>query len=270
MSIPLLEKNPGDLRVTWGGHATVLIELDGVRLVTDPVLRNRVVHLRRHVPEPGPDFIHEIDVVLISHLHFDHLDIPTLKRFDRNTKVIVPAGAGPIIRRAGFGNVIEMLAGEAAEIGNIKVLAVNAEHDGKRHPLGVEADALGYVISGSRRVYFAGDTDVHQGLPEVSEQVGGLEVALLPIWGWGHKLGPGHMDPRGAAQAAAMLQPELTVPIHWGTYFPIGMKGIRGRLLEKPVVAFDQQMSELAPELETKVLRPGESLSRFPGQPANP
>ncbi len=267
MGVPLLDKDPNGLHVTWGGHATVLIELDGVRIVTDPVLRNRVVHLRRHAPDPGPDFVHEVDAVLVSHLHFDHLDLPTLKRFDRNTKVIVPAGAGPMIRRAGFGNVVEMLAGEATDIRGVKVLAVNAEHDGRRHPLGAEVDALGFVIDGSRQVYFAGDTDVHPGLPEVSEQVGGIEVALLPIWGWGHKLGPGHMDPRGAAQAAAMLQPELTVPIHWGTYFPIGMKGIRGRLLEKPVLAFDQQMNELAPGLRARVLRPGESFSR-PARPA--
>lgn len=261
MSIPILEKHPGELRVTWGGHATVLVELDGVRIVTDPVLRNRVIHLRRHVPDPGPDFVHEVDAVLISHLHFDHLDLPTLKRYDRETKVVVPAGAGPMLRRAGFGNVTELLAGQETPVGEVTVRAVNAEHDGRRRPLGAKAEALGYVISGSRRVYFAGDTDVHPGLPEITEQAGGLEIALLPIWGWGHKLGPGHMDPRGAAQAAAMLEPEMTVPIHWGTYFPIGMKGIRGRLLEKPVLAFDQQMLELAPQLERTVLRPGEGLS---------
>lgn len=245
----------------------MLIELDGVRIVTDPVLRNRVVHLRRHAPDPGPDFVHEIDAVLISHLHFDHLDLPSLKRFDRSTTVIVPAGAGPMIRRAGFGNVVETVAGQEVQLKEVRVRAVNAEHDGRRHPFGVEADALGYVVTGTRQVYFAGDTDVHPGLPEVSEQVGGIEVALLPIWGWGHRLGPGHMDPRGAARAAAMLQPELTVPIHWGTYFPIGMKGIRGRLLEKPVVAFDQQMDEVAPGLERKVLRPGETISRAAASP---
>lgn len=262
MGIPLLEKDPGGLHVTWGGHATVLIELDGVRLLTDPVLRSRVIHLRRHAPDPGPGFLHEIDALLISHLHFDHLDLPTLKRFSRDTKVVVPAGAGPLLRRAGFGNVTEMLPGQETTVGRVAVRAVNAEHDGRRHPLGVEAETLGYVISGSRRIYFAGDTDVHPGLPEITEQTGGLEIALLPIWGWGHRLGPGHMDPRGAAQAAAMLRPELTVPIHWGTYFPIGMKPIRGRLLEKPVHAFDRQMSELAPGLESRILRPGESLSR--------
>jgi len=264
VGIPLLDKDPRGLRVTWGGHATVLIELDGVRIVTDPVLRRRVVHLLRHVPDPGPGFVREIDAILISHLHFDHLDLPTLKRYDRGTRVIVPAGGGALIRRAGFGDVVEMVAGDRVAVGDVEVLAVEAEHDGRRHPLGAEADALGFVVGGSRRVYFAGDTDVHPGLPEVTERVGGLDVALLPIWGWGHRLGPGHMDPRGAARAAALLRPDLTVPIHWGTYFPVGMKGIRGRLLEKPAVAFDRQMGELAPGLGSQVLRPGDSLSRPP------
>jgi len=270
VGIPLLDKDPRGLHVTWGGHATVLIELDGVRMVTDPVLRNRVVHLRRHAPDPGPDFVHQIDAILISHLHFDHLDLPTLKRYDRNTTVIVPAGGGPLIRRAGFGNVIELVAGEVATVGGVKVHAVDAEHDGRRHPFGAAAEALGFVIDGSRRIYFAGDTDVHPGLPEVSERVGGIDIALLPIWGWGHKLGPGHMDPRGAARAAAMLRPDLTVPIHWGTYFPIGMKGIRGGLLEKPAVAFGRQMDELAPGLRSEILRPGGSLTRPPGAAASP
>lgn len=259
MGVPLLNRNPGDLHVTWGGHATVLIELDGVRLVTDPVMRRRVVHLLRHVPAPGPAFTSDIDAVLISHLHFDHLDLPTLKRFDPATRIIVPAGAGPMIQRAGFEKVTELRVGETFEIGAVTIAAVTADHDGRRHPFGVEVEALGYEIIGSRRLYFAGDTDVH---PELAELAGELEIALLPIWGWGHKLGPGHMDPRGAAQAAAMLQPEITVPIHWGTYFPAGMRGVRGRLLEKPVAAFEDQMVEIAPGLEARVLRPGESLSR--------
>ena len=246
-------------RVTWAGHATVHFELDGVKLVTDPVLRNRVVHLRRHVPDHGRSITEGVDAVLISHLHFDHLDIPTLKRFDRDVRVIVPDGAGPLIRKAGFRDVVELREGEATEVGAVTVLAVPADHDGRRHPFGLEVEALGYVIEGSSRMFFAGDTDLH---PRLSELAGTLDVALLPIWGWGHKLGPGHMDPRGAAMAAATLRPEVTVPIHWGTYFPIGMKGIRGALLEKPVRAFEQQMAEHAPDLEIQILRPGETLSR--------
>jgi L-ascorbate metabolism protein UlaG (beta-lactamase superfamily) len=261
--VKVTQKAP-ELRVTWGGHATVLFEVDGVRLLTDPVFRNRVIHLHRHVPGPGPAFTENIDAVLISHLHFDHLDLPSLKRIGPDARIIVPEGAAGLIRKAGFRDVIELQEGEGTEVGPVTVLAVPADHDGRRHPFGPEVDALGYVVEGSRRLFFAGDTDLH---PRLSELADTLEVALLPIWGWGHKLGPGHMDPRDAAIAAATLRPRVTVPIHWGTYFPIGMKGIRGALLEKPVRAFEQQMSEHAPDLEIRVLRPGESLS-LPSGPA--
>lgn len=228
--------------------------------MTDPVLRSRVVHLLRHAPLPGREFTRDIDAVLISHLHFDHLDLPTLKqRFDRGVRVIVPEGAASMIRKAGFEDVVELTVGGRADVNGVEVRAVTAEHDGRRHPFGTEVDALGYEVVGSRRLYFAGDTDVH---PELADLAGDLDLALLPIWGWGHKLGPGHMDPRGAARAAAMIRPELSVPIHWGTYFPVGMKSIRGGLLSKPPVAFQDQLRELAPELEVRVLRPGESLTR--------
>lgn len=237
----------------------MLVELDGVRLVTDPVLRPRVVHLRRHAPDPGPGFIRDVDAVLISHLHFDHFDLPTLRRFAPATRMIVPAGAGPMVRAAGFRDVVELRVGQQAVVRGVTVTAVSAVHDGRRHPFAPPSDAVGYLLDGSRRLFFAGDTDVH---PALTELAGDLEVALLPIWGWGHRLGPGHMDPRGAAVAATMLRPRITVPIHWGTYFPIGMKPIRGRLLQKPGVAFNQQMAELAPELESMVLTPGEGLSR--------
>ncbi len=122
MGVPLLEKDANGLRVTWGGHATVLIEIDGVRLVTAPVLRSRVVHLRRHAPDPGPAFVEGIDAVLISHLHFDHLDLPTLRRYGRGTRIVVPAGAGALIRRAGFAKVTEMLAGETVDVGGVEIL----------------------------------------------------------------------------------------------------------------------------------------------------
>lgn len=235
-----------------------------MRLLTDPVLRKRVLHLARQVPPPGPDLLRDPDAILISHQHLDHLDLPSLKRFGRWTRVIAPAGAGPRLNRAGFVNVTELRTGERTAVGPVEVTAVYAEHDGRRYPFGTGIEALGYEIAGRQRIYFAGDTDLHPGL---AEMVARPDLALLPIWGWGHKLGAGHMDPRGAARAAALLKPGLTVPIHWGTYFPIGMKRIRGSLLETPARAFDRQMTELAPDLDRRVLRPGESLTRPGGSP---
>lgn len=245
------------LRVTWGGHSTVLLELDGMRLLTDPVLRRRVLHLTRQVSLPGPALLQNPDAILISHQHHDHLDLLSLKRYGRETRLIVPVGAGPLLARAGFRNVTELRAGERAAVGTIEVTAVHAEHDGRRYPFGPGADALGYEIAGRQRIYFAGDTDLHPGL---GDAVVRSDLALLPIWGWSHRLGEGHMDPRDAARAAALLRPGLTVPIHWGTYFPAGMKRFRGALLEKPAAAFRKQMDELAPELQYRVLSPGQSM----------
>lgn len=247
----------GPPRVTWGGHSTVLLELDGVRLLTDPMLRKRVLHLTRHVPLPALDLLRDPDAILISHQHHDHLDLLSLKRLGRGTRAIVPVGAGRLLTRAGFRNVTELRAGERTQVGTVEVTAVHAEHDGRRFPFGSDVGALGYEIAGRRRIYFAGDTDLHPGF---GESVARSDLALLPIWGWSHRLGEGHMDPRDAARAAALLRPGLTVPIHWGTYFPVGMRSVRGRLLEKPAVAFGEQMRELAPQLEYRILRPGESL----------
>ncbi|MCY7302963.1 MAG: MBL fold metallo-hydrolase [Thermoleophilia bacterium] len=168
--------------VHYVGHATALVDLAGVRLLTDPLLRNRVAHLRRATKvESGA--LRGVDAVLISHLHYDHLDLPSLQKLGREMPVIAPRGAGALIRRkAGIKSVVELRAGEEIAIGAVTVRATKAEHDAGRLPLGVEAEPLGYVIEGdSRSVYFAGDTDLFDEMADLSS----VDVALLPIWGGG-------------------------------------------------------------------------------------
>jgi L-ascorbate metabolism protein UlaG (beta-lactamase superfamily) len=116
---------------------------------------------------------------------------------------------------------------------------------------------LGYVITGSKSVYFAGDTDLFDGMGEL----GPVDVGLVPIWGWGPGLGAGHLDPARAADAVALLAPGLVVPIHWGTYFPIHL-GLRGapRFVELPPAEFVAAVAKTAPEVPVTVLRPGESV----------
>lgn len=220
-----------------------------------------MLHLRRHGP-PAPDPTRPVDLILISHAHPDHLDLPSLRHFDPQTRFLVPAGTARLLGKAGFTRVEELRVGDTVKVGGeVKVRAVPAIHDGRRYPWLPNTEAIGFDIEGSRRIYFAGDTDLFPGMSRLS---GGLDLALLPIWGWGHRLGSGHMDPQRAALAANLLQPRLTIPIHWGTYFPVGMKGIRGRLLEKPAAAFQGQMEALAPDLDFRVLQPGQSLT-IPG-----
>src|SRR5215213_9792782 len=149
-------------RLVWVGHATALIEIGGARLLTDPLLRSRLAHLRRHGQPPAAEVMRDVDAVLISHLHHDHLDLPSLRLLAEGTPLVVPRGAAAMLRRHGFADVRE--------------LAVDAVHDRHRHRYGLQADTLGYVAG--RAAYFAGDTDLFDGMAELA----GIELALIPVW----------------------------------------------------------------------------------------
>jgi len=239
----------------------VLIEVGGVRLLTDPLLRDRVGHLRRHSATPAPEAAEGIHAVLVSHLNLDHLDAASMRRLPRDVAVIAPVGAGALLRRLGFARTTELPAGENVEIEGVTVAAVPAVHDGRRHPLAPLAEAIGFVVTGAHRVYFAGDTDLYDGMEEMA---GTLDAALLPVWGWGPSLGPGHMDPEAAARAAAILRPRVAVPIHWGTFFPAGLARLRGSALVDPPREFARVAGRLAPGVDVRVLEPGESLGLDP------
>jgi L-ascorbate metabolism protein UlaG (beta-lactamase superfamily) len=247
----------GKERITWLGHATVLLEVGDARLLTDPLLRDRVGHLRRQVPAPLPELSEDVDAILVSHLHLDHLDVASLRRIDARTPVLVPAGGGRLLRRAGFANATELQVGDQTRIAGVDVRAVPAAHDGRRHPLARLAEAIGFVVAGAHRVYFAGDTDLFDGM---AQAIGPLDAALLPVWGWGPSLGPGHMDPISAALAAALLRPQVAVPIHWGTFFPIGLARRRGTVMVDPPRDFARHAAELARGVAVRILAPGETL----------
>jgi L-ascorbate metabolism protein UlaG (beta-lactamase superfamily) len=207
-------------RVRWLGHSTVLLEVDGVRLLTDPVLRPRVLHLRRAAPLVDEDLL-ELDAVLISHLHYDHLDLPSLQRIERGVTVVVPK------------SVDEVQAGDSRSLGGAVVRAVRAEH-GSSRVLGAKSDALGYVVEGSLSIYFPGDTDL---FPDMTSLAPALDLALMPIWGWGPS------------------------PIHWGTYYPVqSTRWKTPAFLSTPVQEFERWAAELAPDVEVRVLQVGEEL----------
>jgi L-ascorbate metabolism protein UlaG (beta-lactamase superfamily) len=240
--------------IVFLGHATVLIELDGVRLLTDPLLHDRVAHLRRQVPSLQPAVYAGLDAVLISHLHHDHLDLASLRLLGLDMSLLVPAGAGEFLRRKGFTGVSELSVGETANVGALQVEAVEARHDGRRHPGGMRAKTLGYVIRGRRTVYFAGDTELFDDMSALGSS---LDIALLPVAGWGPTLGPGHMDPLDAARAAGLIQPRLAIPIHWGTLLPIGIARRHRERLGDPPRQFAEHVASLAPGVEVRILEPG-------------
>jgi L-ascorbate metabolism protein UlaG (beta-lactamase superfamily) len=245
-------------RVTWIGHGTALVDLDGVRLLTDPLLRDRVAHLRRRVPPADPAALRDIGAILLTHLHRDHLDLPSLRRIGRTVPIVVPRGGGRLLLRRGFDAVREIAPGEEIAVGGLAVRATEARHHGGRGVVGARGPALGYVIEGTRRIYHAGDTDLFDGMRELGSS--GLDLALVPIWGWASRLGPGHLDPWRAAQALELLQPRQAVPIHWGTYAVGPAARPSPRYLRAPLEPFLAAARELAPDVRVTALEPGGSL----------
>ena len=250
-------------RVTYLGHASLLIERDGTRLLTDPLLRSSLTGFlrRRHaIPELETT---GLGAVLISHVHHDHLDLPTLRRIGRHTPLVVPDGAGPMLEREGFVDVREVGPGDELELGGIRVAVTDAVHDAERRRA-PEPPALGYLFGEPGELtYFPGDTAVFDGMGEIAER--GIDLALLPIWGWGPTLGPGHMDPEQAAEALAVLGARRAVPIHWGTYTPIGAGTIWPWMSERPAREFAEHAAREAPAAEVTILEPGESLAALAG-----
>jgi L-ascorbate metabolism protein UlaG (beta-lactamase superfamily) len=155
-----------------------------------------------------------------------------------------------------FREVAELAPGEEIRLGSVTIRAVPAQHDGRREPLGPSLGAVGYVVSGRSSVYFAGDTDLFDRMREIGPR---LDAALLPVWGWGPTVGPGHLDPEGAARALALLRPRIAIPVHWGTLFPVGLSRLRPKPLREPPLLFADHAAQLAPDVEVRILAPGES-----------
>jgi L-ascorbate metabolism protein UlaG (beta-lactamase superfamily) len=244
--------------ITYVGHGTVLIEVQDTRLLTDPILRRRVGPLVRHGAAPAAAVAENLDAVLISHLHHDHADLGSLRRLGRETRMLVPPGSRGFFEHHGFRGVTELAPGESSQVGAVEVTAVEAHHDGGSRRFARNSRAIGFLIGGRRRVYFAGDTDLFDGMGNLDPH---LDLALLPIWGWGPDIGEGHLNPQSAAQAAALLSPRLAVPIHWGTLYPFGLARFHREPLRAPAREFTTRMREIAPHVETRVLSPGESTS---------
>jgi L-ascorbate metabolism protein UlaG (beta-lactamase superfamily) len=244
--------------ISWLGHSTVQVDMAGSRIVTDPVLRRRLGHLWRQHPLRASDWPEHIDAILVSHMHWDHLDLPTLHRLGDHTRLFAPTGAGSWLKRRGFEQVQEMAVGDEVRVGNVTVHAVQARHSGRRPPFGPSAEAIGFILSAEQRVYFPGDTDL---FPEMASLAGKLDVALLPVWGWGPTLGTGHLDPERAAEAAQLMRPRVAIPIHWGTFHPIGATLIDRSFLVDPPRRFELAVRRLAPDVDVRILQPGDSVT---------
>ena len=246
------------MKLIYLGHATTLVEMDGLRILTDPLLRNKVAHLQRRSTAVSAAHYQNIDVVLISHMHWDHLDLPSLRLLGKDVPLVVPFGAKKWLQRFGFMRVNELRVGEAVSVGKVAIKATYADHSGRRMPWNTAVHSLGFLIQGSQHIYFAGDTDL---FPEMANLARNLDLALLPVWGWGPTLRGGHLNPFSAAQALALLKPRLAVPIHWGAFLPWGMGWLQPQFFTIPPHEFLQHAARLHPETAVHIVSPGDYLS---------
>ena len=236
-----------------------MIELDGVRILTDPVLGDRLGPLRRSGPTPDPDSIGAVDAVVISHAHPDHFNRASVQAVEGGPVIVVPRGLGARADRAGR-RVREVTVDDSIKIGDVRVTAVRARHG--RWPLHPGARPLGYLIEGSTTVYFAGDTALHA---EMRQLAGRVDVALLPVGRWGPPRGPTRLTPATAVDAARLVGARTVIPIHWGTFYLPGFGA--GRWGWGSFAAGDDfaiEAADRAPDLDVRVLRPGEATDFEP------
>jgi L-ascorbate metabolism protein UlaG (beta-lactamase superfamily) len=248
--------------VTWWGHSTVWLADSGVTLLTDPVLTDRVAHLRR-MAGPSPTLPGPPDAVLLSHLHADHFHVASLRGLGGDPLLVVPRGAAGFVGRslgpAAARRCVELAPGDEVLVGAVKVRAVPAAHDGGRGPWSRErAIAIGFVVEGAARTWFAGDT----GLFDEMSQLAPLDLALIPVGGWGPTLGShGHLDAADAAEALRRVKAAWSVPVHYGTLWPIGLSRVRSHMFHQPGRRFARLAEETAPDTRVRVLAPGETLT---------
>ena len=212
--------------VTIVNHATVLIQLDGVNILTDPIYSRTVSFFFPRLQRPGIalEDLPPIDIVLISHSDYDHLNLKTLRRLSKRhaAPIVLPVGLGSYGRSSGFREVLETAVWQTVERGGAEITCVPAKHISKRKPRDPSAAAcVGYVLqAGAHTVYFAGDTAYADFFPEIGKQFS-IDVALLPIGAykpeqWFKNL---HLHPATALQAFIDLRARHLVPIHWGTFW---------------------------------------------------
>ncbi|MEU8813469.1 MBL fold metallo-hydrolase [Actinoplanes sp. NPDC048796] len=248
--------------VTWWGHSTVWLSDSGTTLLTDPVLSDRFAHLKR-MAGPTPRLPGAPDGVLLSHLHVDHFHLASLRAVEGEPPLIVPRGARAFVAKtlgsAYADRTVELAPGDETTVGRLKVRAVPAAHDGGRGPWSRDkAIAVGYVIEGAARTWHAGDTGLFDEMSEFAP----LDLALIPVGGWGPSLSATHhLDPAAAAEAVHRAKASWAVPVHYGTFWPIGLSRVRSHMFHDPGVQFVRHAELIAPDTQVRVLAHGETLT---------
>jgi N-acyl-phosphatidylethanolamine-hydrolysing phospholipase D len=215
--------------VTWIGHATMMVQMDGVTVLTDPIWSERASPFDfagpKRIQAPGVAFddLPPIDVVVVSHAHYDHADVPTLVRLARTgAKILVPLELGRVLRDAGVDPVEELDWWDERTIGKVTVTCVPAQHWSAR-TLFDQNETLwsGWAVAGpTRRFYFAGDTGYFAGFAEIGSRLGPFDLAAVPIGAYepAAMMRPFHMNPEEAVRAAQDVGATNIIGMHYGTF----------------------------------------------------
>ena len=257
------------MRVSWWGHGTVALTDAGTTVLVDPVTSARFGHLYRRRGPAAPAALaagRGVAAVLLTHLHADHLHLPSLLRLPPGTRLVGPPGTAAFLRAVrGAGRLLagleELASGATTTVGGLRVTAVAAAHDDRRNPWSHHrAVPVEYVTEGTGRVWCGGDTDLHDSLSDLAP----VDLALVPVGGWGPNLGPGHLDPARAVEAVRRLRARVAVPIHWGTFWPVGLAGVRPAMFHGPGPRFAELAAAELPDTRVELVEPGGSVTVDP------
>jgi len=241
------------LKITFIGHASVLVSFNNQNYLLDPVYNRGVVFFHRKTP-PGISLeqLPPIHGIFVSHGHYDHFDRWTLKKFPRSTPLVMAKGLGIYMRNLGFTDVHELTTWQTVSIGDLRVTAAPAQHSGKQPFFHKRSVFIGFILEHKAgTIYFAGDTGYFPGFKEIKKRFE-IDVALLPIGAYRPKKNrKKHMNPPDALRAFQDLGAKWMIPIHWGT-FHLGWEPIN-----EPI----DWLKELirGRNLSVKILYPGES-----------
>lgn len=250
----------GDLRVRWLGHATVVLDVAGARLVTDPLLRRHAGLLRRRSGTPEAAHWSGADAALVSHLHHDHAELGSLRRLGEAPVLAAPANARWLAEH-GVPAVGLPDGGWWTVPGTpVRVRTVPAVHGHRPMPHRPNA-AVGFlVVAPGCRVWFAGDTEPFPAMRDLPELAGGpVDLALVPVGGWGPRLSGGHMDPAQAAAVCAAVGARRAVPVHWGTLHAPASRRLPPGWMDRAGPAFAAAAARHG-TVRAHVLAPGEEL----------